>query len=145
LDNFSAHELSIDKNGLWYADGLLMVRKKIIKMFASHLEKEGPENYHINWKNQLYPVKVEDAPFWAQSITEQAGRLMIRLYDGRAFPLPQGNIIMRNEVPYISLFWQCDTKLSQHAYWELCEYAIERGGHYFIKYGDNEWRVEDTV
>jgi Uncharacterized protein conserved in bacteria len=143
LDNLRAPELFIDKNGLWYADGVPMIKKEIIKLFASHLKKDGHDKYHIDWQNQLYPVRVEDAPFFVQSVTEQVGQFIIQLYDGRKFPLPPGNIIMKNNIPYISLFWRRDTKLSHPSYCELCKNAIERDGHYFIKYGDKEWLVEE--
>ena len=143
MDNLRAHELFIDKDGLWYSDGVLMFRKEIIKLFASHLKQDGHDKYHIDWHNQLYPVRVEDAPFFVQSISEQVGQLMIQLYDGRKFPLPPGNLIMKNNIPYISLFWQRDTKLSHPSYCELCKNAIERDGQYFIKYGDNEWLFEE--
>ncbi|ODA39304.1 hypothetical protein [Desulfosporosinus sp. BG] len=70
---------------------------------------------------------------------------MIQLYDGRKFPLPPGNLIMINNIPYISLFWQHDSKLSHPSYCELCKNVIERDGQYIIKYGDNEWLVEEIV
>jgi uncharacterized protein len=143
VDNLRAPELFIDKNGRWYADGVLMIRKEIIKLFASHLKKDGHGEYHIDWQNQLYTVGVEDAPFFVQSLTEQVGQLMIQLYDGRQFPLPPGSIIMKKNIPYISLYGKCDTKLSHSSYCELCKNAIERNGHYFIKFGDCEWPFEE--
>ena len=147
MDNLRAPELFIDKDGQWYADGLLMIKKEIVELFASHLKKDGHDDkYHIDWQNQLYPVKVEDVPFFVQSITEQqVGQLMIQLNDGRKFPLPSGNIIVKNNIPYISLFSQRDTKLSRPSYSELCKNMIERDGHYIIKYGDNEWLVEEIL
>jgi len=143
LNNLRAPELFIDKNGQWYSDGVLMINKEIIKLFASHLKQDGPDKFHIDWQNQLYPVMVEDAPLFVQSLTEQDGHLMIQLYDGRIFPLPPGNILIKNNIPYISLFWQRDTKLSHSSYCELCKKLIEKDGRYFIKYGDREWLVEE--
>ena len=145
MDNLRSPELFIDKDGLWYSDGVLMTKKEIVKLFASHLKKEGRNTYQIDLKNQLYAVRVEDAPFFVQSVTEQAGLPVIQLYDGRKFPLPPGNITMKNNIPYISLFWQRDTKLSRPSYSELCKNPIEREGRYFIKYGDNEWLIEEIV
>lgn len=142
MDYSNIHKLFIDKNGRWYVDGVLMVSEKIINLFASHLEKDSHDKYHIDWQNQLYPVEVEDAPFFVQSISKQSDQLMIQLYDGRTLPFPSGNIIMKNNIPYISLFWQGDTKLSHSSYCELCNNAIEQDGHYFIKYGDNKWLFE---
>ncbi|ODA39300.1 hypothetical protein [Desulfosporosinus sp. BG] len=52
MDILRAPELYIDKDGLWYADGVLMVNKEIIMLFASHLKKAGPDKYHIDWQNQ---------------------------------------------------------------------------------------------
>ncbi|MCO1604139.1 DUF1285 domain-containing protein [Desulfosporosinus nitroreducens] len=144
MDNLRAPELFIDKDGLWYADGVLMINKEIIKLFAANLKKDGHDKYQIDWQNQLYPVRVEDVPFFVQSVTEQVGQLTIQLNDGRKFPLPPGNIVVKNNIPYISLFWQRDTKLSRPSYSELCKNLIERNGHYFIKHGDNEWLVEDV-
>lgn len=143
MDNLRAPEICIDKDGQWYADGVLLIRKEIIKLFASNLKKDAHDNYHILWQNYLYPVGVEDAPFFAQSITEQAGQLMIKLLDGREFPMPSGSIIVKNNIPYISLFWSSDTKLSRPSYNELCKNLIEQDGHYFIKYGDTEWFIEE--
>lgn len=141
MDNLRAPVLFIDKDGQWYADGVHMIKKEIIKLFASHLKKDGDDKYHIDLQNQFYPVRVEDAPFFVQSITDQDGQAMIQLYDGRKFPLSPGSIIIKNKIPYISLFWSRDTKLSRPSYSEL----IERDGHYFIKYGYNEWLVEEII
>lgn len=145
MNNLHAPELFIDKDGLWYADGVLMIRKEIIELFASHLKKDALENYYIDWKNQSYPVRVEDAPFFVKTLTVQDGRFAVQLYDGRTFPMPLGNIIIKNNIPYISLFWYCDTKLSRPSYSELCKNLIERESQYFIKYGDNEWFVEEII
>ncbi|AFM40555.1 hypothetical protein Desaci_1551 [Desulfosporosinus acidiphilus SJ4] len=144
MNNFQAPELFIDKEGQWYADGVLMIRKEIIELFASHLKKDGHDNYHIDWQGQLYPVKVEDVPFFVQSVSEQVGVLMIHLYDGRIFALPPGNIVTKNNIPYISLFSQQDTKLSRASYCELCKNLIECEGRYLIKIGGNEWLVEEN-
>ncbi|MGI6120316.1 MAG: DUF1285 domain-containing protein [Desulfosporosinus sp.] len=144
MDKLHTPELFIDKDGLWYSDSVLMNKKELIKYFASHLIKDEHNKYYINLPNQkIYPVRVEDTPFYVQSITEQDGQLMIQLYDGRKFPLPAGNIITKNNIPYISLLWECDTKLSRPSYSELCKNMIERDGHYLIKYGDKEWFVKE--
>ncbi|CAA7602379.1 Protein of unknown function DUF1285 [Acididesulfobacillus acetoxydans] len=144
MGDFSGPEVHIDKNGIWYADGVEMVNEEIIKLFASHLTKDDYGKYQINWRNQLYPVSVEDAPFFVQSVSEQVGQPMIQLYDGRKLPLPLGCIVMKENIPYISLFWQYDTKLSRASYCELCKNLIERDGRYFIRYGDNEWLIEEV-
>ncbi|NLL53234.1 MAG: DUF1285 domain-containing protein [Peptococcaceae bacterium] len=141
MENLPVPEIFIDKNGQWYADGVLMTRKDIVKLFASHLRKESDNQYYIVWQNQWYPVQVEDAPFFVQSVTEQDGQLMILLYDGREMPLPSGNMIIKNNIPYITLIWPGDTKLSHAAYNELGKKAIERKGQYYINYGGNEWPV----
>ncbi|KLU66520.1 hypothetical protein DEAC_c11860 [Desulfosporosinus acididurans] len=143
MSNLRAPELFIDKNGLWFADGLVMIRKEIVNLFASNLKKDDLNNFNIEWQNQLYPVKVEDVPFFVQSVTVQAGQIILQLYDGRKFPLPSGNILIKNQIPYISLFWPRDTKLSRSSYCELCKNLIERDGQYFINYGEKEWLVEE--
>lgn len=143
MDHLSAPELFIDQDGRWYADGVLMTKKEIVRLFASHLKKDEHDNYHIHWQNYLYPVEVKDAPFFVQSVIVETGQPMILLYDGRKLPLPLGKIIIKNSIPYISLLWECDTKLSRPSYSELCKNLIERDERYLIKYGDNEWLVEE--
>lgn len=99
MNRLRAPELFIDKEGQWYADGVLMIKKELIQLFASHLKNDGQEKYHIDWQNQLYPVRVEDVPFFVQTVTALDGRLMLQLKDGRKFPLPPGSIIMKKQYP----------------------------------------------
>ena len=143
MNRSSSPELFIDREGQWYADGVLMIKKELIQLFASHLKNDGQEKYHIDWRNQLCPVRVEDVPFFVQTVMALDDGLMLQLKDVRKFPLPPGSIIMKDNIPYISLFWQRDTKLSRPSYSELCKNLIEREGHYYIKYGDNEWLVQE--
>lgn len=152
-----APQIRIGKDGVWYADGVPAVNKQIIQLFASHLQRDDHNHYTIEWQNQSYPVEVEDVPFFVVSLAfrgEEAGDPgeesgeespgpVIRLYDGREMPLPPGKIVVKKGVPYISLLWPEDTKLSRAAYAELCTHAIERKGRYFIQYADKEWLVEE--
>lgn len=142
MENLQTPEITIDKDGKWYSDGVLMTRKEIINLFSTNLKKIGPESYQIDWQNKTHPVKVEDVPFFVESVTEVDGGFMLLLYDGREVPMPQGSILIKNQTPYISLFWPLDTKLSRPSYNELCKHLVEREGHYLIQYGVNEWPVE---
>jgi hypothetical protein len=145
LNDFSVPELFIDKDGHWYADGVQIIRKEIIKLFASNLRKDDQHNYYIYWQEKSYPVKVEDVPFFAEFINEQAGRLVIQLYDSRELSIIPKSLILKNNIPYLSLFWERDTKLSHHSYWEISKNLTERNGNYFIKYGNNELPIEELT
>lgn len=142
MDNLRAPELTIDQDGLWYADGVHMFRKEIIKLFATHLVRAEDGSYLIRWQGQVYPVKVADVPFFATHLTEEGNDLVVHLYDGRTVNLPEGKITMKNDIPYMSLFWPQDTRLSHQAYWELNKFLTERDGNYFIVHKNREWPVE---
>lgn len=144
MEEFHNPDFLIDKDGIWYSDGLLMIRKEIIKLFADNLKKGDDGGYYIEWQNKPYSVRVEDVPFMVQSVSPEDGQVLLHLYDSRTLPMPQGNILLKNNVPYLSLFWKMDTKISQSAYAKLSENVIERNGAYFIKYGEHEWPVEEV-
>lgn len=121
-----------------------MVKKEIIKLFASNLKKDARNNYYIEWQEKNYPVRIEEVPFYVRSVTVDSDHVLLELYDGREFPLPPGkSIVLKNSVPYLSLFSSCDTKMSPRSYSELCENVSERGGRYFIKFGEREWPIEE--
>jgi len=144
LEQFHNPDFFIGKDGKWYADGVLMIKIKIVKLLASNLKKDSWNNYHIEWDGKLYPIRVEDVPFFVRSVTWNSDGVQLQLYDGREFPLPPGkSIVLKSSVPYLSLFWPCDTKLSQHAYSDLCENVLEQDGRYFIRIGEQEWPIEE--
>ncbi len=144
MEQFHNPDFFIDRDGKWYADGVLMIKKKIIKLFASNLKKDDGNNYYIEWQEKPYPVRIEDVPFYVRSVTVGPDHVLLALYDGRELPLPPGkSIFVKNSIPYISLFSPCDTKLSQRSYSTLCENVLERDGRYFIKFGQREWPIEE--
>ncbi len=143
MEQLEAPKFFIDKDGVWYADGVLISRKEILLFFASHLKKDEESRYSIDYRHQSCGVRAEDVPFFITSLREEDGKLLILLYDGREFPMPSGNLIIKNKIPYVSLFWERDTKLSRAAFNLLSNYLIERDGHYLIRYGDDEWPVEE--
>ncbi len=142
METFHVPELHIDKDGKWYSDGVLMTRPEIILLFSTHLTMTGTGSYQIDWQNKTCPVRVDDSPFFVNSLFEKDGRFMLLLSDGRELPMPPGSVVLKNNIPYISLFWPSDTKLSRPAYHELCRHLIEQSGAYLIRLGDHEWPVE---
>lgn len=144
MEEFKNPDFLIDQEGIWYADGLVMVQKEIMKLFAEHLKKGDDGGYFIEWQGKPYPVRVEDVPFLVLSVSQQDGQVMLHLYDSRTLPMPPGSILLKNNVPYLSLFWKMDTRISQSAYSRLSENTVERGGAYFIQYGGQEWPVEEV-
>lgn len=137
-------EFVIDKDGRWFTDGVLMVQKKIITLFAEHMQKDEQGKYAIKWQGINYPVQVEDVPFWVDKLEQEGDALTLHLYDGRKVPMPDGPIWMKNDAPYLSVFWERDTKLSQHVFSILSSSLIERDGAYFIRYAGREWSVKEV-
>ena len=111
----------IESDGTWYWGSCEMKRKDIVRLFSSHLVKTGEHDYAINLNNEVCPVKVEDVPFVITGILPEE-ELRILLNDERILDLPPTEIVLKNNVPYCSLFWENDTKLSRSAFWQLHYY-----------------------
>jgi|GEM_PF-1037999 len=136
-------ELRIDKDGYWFADGSLMHREGILSAFAAHLKKEEPDKYSIDWQGQSLPVSVEEAPFFCRSFYQAEGSVFLLLRDGREVPAVSGKIIMKREIPYLSLFWEGDTKLSRSAFETLCACLSETEAGYVVRYGNCKWLITE--
>lgn len=140
--DWSDTEIRIDRDCNWYCDGTRMVREDIIELLSRNVVEDKAGKWLIKFKNQSYPVIVEDVPFLVKEITDDGGTLKLRTNDNRQLNFPHGGIRLKNDIPYVSLFNnRLDAKLSRSAFWKLNQFIKEENNNYKIVYAGKTWPV----
>ncbi|HAG11946.1 MAG TPA: hypothetical protein DCK76_11380 [Desulfotomaculum sp.] len=133
--------LRIDKEGTWYADYNPIIHRKISKLFAENLQKDENGGFLVCLGNESMPVEVEETPFVVAEVIPEDGTLRILLADGRDIELPDGPVILIGDVPYITLKWPEDTRVSRSAWWSLTNYLEEADEPEKVIYGQKIWPI----
>lgn len=128
--------LRIARDGTWYADETEMERRDIVSLFAAHLERE-EGGYVVRLGSDGMPVEVEDVPFVVAEIIPAENGLRARLVDGREVELPPGPVYLVRDVPYLTLRWERDTKLSRGAWWQMVSHLDAAA--MAVRYGPHAW------
>lgn len=129
-------EIRIDRDGNWYADGQIMERREIVNLFSTNLWRDETNQYYIKLAHQTFPIVVEDTPYIINEVFEDDGKIKLRLNDERVLDLPEQPIMVINNVPYASLFWERDAKFTRSAFWQLNKYVVETNNSYWLKFND---------
>lgn len=137
--------LRIDREGAWYADNNPLIRTEIVRLFAQHLDRDEKGNFEVRLGRESLPVLVEDAPFVITGVLPGDVSIIVLLADGREFELPDGPVRLFDSVPYVSLKWPHDTKISRQAWWQLGSYLHEQDGSYALRYKSKIWPVEEIT
>ncbi len=125
-------EIRIRKNGKWYFGGSEMFRRNILNVLAAHIVKEDG-SYFIKLGDDINPLVVEDVPFYATGIIEEAAALKLVFFDLQEMVLDQEQkLYFKDEIPYISFKWAGDTRLSRGVYWKLSDYFEFRGDEVYL-------------
>lgn len=126
--------ITINREGEWYYGDNKMFRLDIVSLLAEHLEKDRQGNYYIHYNNQVYPVNVEATPFVAQSLqTITAEQLTVKLTDGRMVDIKLDTLILDNGIPYATMKWPQDTRLSRQVLWDLGDYLVEDDNSVYLQ------------
>lgn len=133
--------LRIDKEGTWYADYNPIIHRKISKLFAENLQKDENGGFQVCLGNESMQVEVEEKPFVVAEIVPEDGTLRIVLADGRDIELPDGPINLVGDVPYITLKWPDDTRISRAAWWCLSDYFEDADEPEKVIYGEKTWSI----
>ncbi|WP_366923507.1 DUF1285 domain-containing protein [Metallumcola ferriviriculae] len=135
--------ITISKDGEWYYGNSRMFRLDIVTLLANHLEKDENGNYHIIYQEQVYPVTVEETPFFARRLLSvNAESLILQLADGRTETISAQSLVVNNNIPYGEFKWAHDTKFSRQALWDLSDYMEEgTDGQVMLKLKDKAYRL----
>jgi uncharacterized protein len=134
-------DILIDRDGVWHYNSSPIVRKEIVCLFASALERDKDGVYWLITPAEKGRIQVEDAPFIAVEIFH-AGEGCDQIISFRtnvdeivtlddAHPLrittdPKTSAIS----PYITLRQGIDAKLSRPVYYDLVELGSTKGDTY---------------
>lgn len=141
MEPFTAPQLFIDKDGQWFADGALMIRREIVQLFSSHLRRSESGGYEVFWQGQAYPVSVEDAPFCACSVSLRPEGIFLLLTDGREIELSECGLQLKGDIPYAALHEAGDIRLSRAAYQQLLPYIKQQGQSWLLQYEGQRWSI----
>jgi hypothetical protein len=119
----SPFELRIDSEGRWFHGGVEIVRKDIVRLFSSNLEREKDGGYFLTIGRDEAPVIVEDAPFVVLRVERKDERFQLLLSDGSTeFLRPETVIFRDNHIPYCLGHGACEAKFSRQAYYQLARH-----------------------
>lgn len=125
--------ISIRKNNKWYLGEVEMFRRNILQILATNIVRDEAGAYAIKMGEEFNPLIVEDVPFLAQGLREEAGVKILVFYDLQEMPLSgEYKLYFKGDVPYISFRWAGDTRLSRGMYWSLSDYFEFRGDEVYI-------------
>lgn len=121
-------EIRIKKNGKWYANDAEMFRKPILNLFANNLLRDDLGQYKIHLNQKTFPVVVEDVPFFAMYARLHDDKIIFVLHDEQELVIDKTvPLLLKDSVPYVSMRWEFDTRLSRSAFWMINEYLVEDG------------------
>jgi len=127
-------DITIKKNGKWYFGEAEMFRRNILNILAVNIYKQEDGSYCIKLGDDINPITVEDVPFYATGIEEQAdGSIKLIFHDLQEFVLDHElKLTLKGDVPYIDYKWKADTRLSRGVYWKLSDFFDFRGEATYI-------------
>jgi len=132
-------EMRVNQEGNWYWEGQEMTRLDIVQMFAEHLVRDAKGGYRVVMDGQSHPVVVEDVPFVIREVEILESGIILNLKDGRQLPMPPGEVVLKSDAPYLSLFHGLDTKFSRHAWWHLHDFIKETKAGFQLAAGRMVW------
>ena len=130
-------DMEIRSDGEWYHEGGRIVRRELVRLFASILRREGDGAYYLVTPVEKWRIRVEDAPLVAVDF-ECAGEgerreLAFRLNTGEWVPLDASHRLDVTEAedgeprPYLSLERGLHALVARAAYYRLVDLAIAAG------------------
>ena len=128
--------LRIDRNGVWFHNGLPFRRPALVRLFSTVL-KRGPDGgYLLETPVERVEIEVEDAPFVAVEMqAEGEGRqqqIRFRTNIDEWVPLGSGHPLRLAERPYLLVRPGIEAAVLRAPWYELAELAEEMDTGYVV-------------
>lgn len=132
IESKKNHEIRIDKDGIWYFQGVEMKRRDIVQYFYRHLKRDNNGHYLIEIEGDRCLVSVEDVPYVIMSAAVSCSKIdgqpsiELTLTDGSSEELTHETPLWTGDdnVMYCKVKGgEYGARFSRSAYYQLCEHA----------------------
>lgn len=143
-------DIRIDRRGDWYHEGIRIVRKPLVKLFASILRREQDGDYYLITPVEKWRIRVEEAPLMAVDmdvISAPQQTIIFRLNTDELVTLDKSHPLAltggaKNPSPVLALDRGLSAKLTTSVYYRLMEVVEVRENQSGI-YSCGDWFVCD--
>ena len=137
--------ISIDREGRWRHEGVVITHPGTVALFFRSLEADPSGGCLLRVGGETAPVEVEDAPFVVRSAEISPDAVALLLSDGSRESLDPATLTWAEDhVPYCRVKGgRFSARFSRPAYYLLAE-AIEQdeGGAYLLRQGGRTHRLQ---
>ncbi len=127
-DHIAEIDMAIKRNGEWLHQGTVMHRKRLVKLFASILRKDG-DQYFLVTPIEKCPVEVESTPFVITLAEKIDDRWFLTNNLGESIELTNQMIDwVDEETPSIEWRNNLSARLNQNVLYQLQLHALEHDG-----------------
>ena len=139
----------IDKEGLWYHEGVEMIHRDFIRLFYKNMELDSEGRYVINWNGERCRVDVEDTAFIVRRVVYQDGertgnaRFVLNLSDDTEEELmPETLCAGQDNILYCRVKNRMfPARFNRAAYYQLAEYLEEENGAYYLPLNGGKYKI----
>ena len=128
--------LRIDRNGVWFHNGLPFRRPALVKLFSTVLKPAPEGGYVLETPAERVAIDVEDAPFVAVEMQAEGEgrrrRLRFRTNIDEWVPLGPGHPLRMAERPYLLVRPGIEAAVLRAPWYELAELAEETATGYAV-------------
>jgi len=134
-------DILIRADGVWMHEGSPIGRAAMVRLFSTILRKD-PDGYHLVTPVEKMKIKVEDLPFRAVSLREEAGRLIFTTDQGdEAEAGPDHDLVVETDSvtgepwPRIHVRGDLWARIVRPVFYDLVERAEEIDGQLVLRSG----------
>lgn len=137
-------DLSIDADGNWRHEGVVITHERTWKLFSSVLKCDDQGRYILQIGPERAFVKVHDAPFVVQTLRLTDQGLRLRLKDETTEILDPASLrITPDNVPYCRVRdGSMEAKFSRTAYYELAEFVHEGSEGFYLEVNGQRYALK---
>lgn len=145
-----AIDMRIDREGRWHYCGSPIGREAMVRLFSTVLRRDG-EDYFLVTPVERVQISVEDVPFIAVELVQEAGKLVFRTNVGDVVTAGPENPLRfatdrENDglKPYLLVRGGLEARLSRAVTYQLVDLAEEHdGGRMSVSSGESRFYLPD--
>ncbi|MEM9255963.1 MAG: DUF1285 domain-containing protein [Pseudomonadota bacterium] len=145
-------DIQIDREGVWYHEGIRIQRAPLVNLFASILRRETDGEYYLvtpveKWRIQvaLHPLMVIDVN---QVQREQGEHLEVVLNTGRTVRVDDEHPLsldpVEEGIPVVALPHGLSALFSRAAWYRLVDLAYEEEGRVAVRSGNRDYVLQEA-